>query len=505
MQQTVSKRLWTIPPLLICLALTMHCSAPITGEPNGQEQGHFGESQKDASETEAITPETQGTETQAPDDPALPEKEPITEPVGTDKNNTNDTFAKEPEPTQEKQEEPSTVPEQVPEPWNPPDVPPGSDPVDKIIAKMPPNSWAELPNTKMQDVCPAPYRSNKCRAVIGAWSGGAYDTKRERMLIFGGGHADSWYNNLFAFDLRKMKWLRLTEMPKGSNGTSPVAHWNYIKIEPCGFYPKQAMTVPDKYLNSRKNYIAYEHCEKPEITKYLDFQQPRSTHSYNKNVYHKGMDRFCYLAGSYYPSAQSSGRRVVCYDFATQKWVRIADIPSPSRGCSGVDAKGNIWYLPNQTGKVYGYDPKTNKWTKYAWSSGLTGTADVDRKRNKLVQYTEKNNVSRLYLWDLNQPNNKFSIVKTSKALPNFIGANPGFVYADTFDRFVVWSGGAKLYSLDPITWAWKTHTGTGTPPPQAQRNGTFGRFRYVPSKKVFILVNATGQNVFLYKPPSSF
>ncbi|MEN3293595.1 MAG: hypothetical protein V7642_2848, partial [Burkholderiales bacterium] len=30
---------------------------------------------------------------------------------------------------------------------------------------------------------------------------------------------------------------------------------------------------------------------------------------------------------------------------------------------------------------------------------------------------------------------------------------------------------------------------------------GTYGRFRYSPSRNVFVLVNDTNQNVFIYKP----
>ena len=33
-------------------------------------------------------------------------------------------------------------------------------------------------------------------------------------------------------------------------------------------------------------------------------------------------------------------------------------------------------------------------------------------------------------------------------------------------------------------------------------KNGTFGRFRYIPSKDRFILVNSVKQNVFIYRLP---
>jgi len=37
--------------------------------------------------------------------------------------------------------------------------------------------------------------------------------------------------------------------------------------------------------------------------------------------------------------------------------------------------------------------------------------------------------------------------------------------------------------------------------PTAAEDRGTFGRFRYVPSRDVFIVVNRTNENVYIYRP----
>jgi len=41
---------------------------------------------------------------------------------------------------------------------------------------------------------------------------------------------------------------------------------------------------------------------------------------------------------------------------------------------------------------------------------------------------------------------------------------------------------------------------GNTVTPTGSAANGTYGRFRYVPSKDVFILVNSVDENVFVYR-----
>jgi hypothetical protein len=63
-----------------------------------------------------------------------------------------------------------------------------------VLRDLPPQSWYAVPDTHMRGVCPPNGFGGKdydfnfhCSSVIGAWSGGAYDTLRNRMIIWGGG------------------------------------------------------------------------------------------------------------------------------------------------------------------------------------------------------------------------------------------------------------------------------------------------------------------------------
>ncbi len=50
-----------------------------------------------------------------------------------------------------------------------------------------------------------------CSAVITAWNGAIADTRRNRLIIWGGGHSDYYGNEVYALDLNNMTMSRLTD------------------------------------------------------------------------------------------------------------------------------------------------------------------------------------------------------------------------------------------------------------------------------------------------------
>ena len=62
--------------------------------------------------------------------------------------------------------------------------------------------WFDIPKTHLRSVCPPPANftqkgvvqsyvfSGYCNQVTGAWNSGVMDTLRNRLIIWGGGHAD---------------------------------------------------------------------------------------------------------------------------------------------------------------------------------------------------------------------------------------------------------------------------------------------------------------------------
>src|SRR5262249_2777339 len=74
--------------------------------------------------------------------------------------------------------------------------------------------WYELPNTKRRPVCatePSIQGWTGCSAVIDAWNSGVFDTKRNRLILWGGGQTNYYGNEIYALNLEKFTIERLTE------------------------------------------------------------------------------------------------------------------------------------------------------------------------------------------------------------------------------------------------------------------------------------------------------
>lgn len=387
--------------------------------------------------------------------------------------------------------------------------------IDAVIAAMPANSWKSLPNTQMKDVCPSPYSAYFCEAVVGAWSGGAYDDKRDRMLVFGGGHSDSWYNNMFVFDLPSMKWIRLTEMSGGSNGSMWGAGWADGRLETCGYYPKSGtINLPASVMMSGKPYVDYDKCFVEPVVSQLDLQQPRSDHTYGKVFVDVVNDRYCYYGGGAFPGAQVDSFGIDCLDPQTKLWERVARRPADvyGRGQVAVDAKGLVWYLTAEGAPITAFDTKARQFYRYGYVNYETGGGtDIDRLRNQMYALAWLGDSGKTYAlrrFNLNdtaslQARTGYTQVVAKGTAPTDIGTRPGFVYADSRDRFYAWGSGQDVYVYDPQTLTWSTIKGTGDNPGDQQQWGTYGRFRWSSKRGVLVLVNSTKQNVMIFKPGS--
>jgi len=382
--------------------------------------------------------------------------------------------------------------------------------VDAVIASMPPNSWKRLPGTQMGDVCPLPYQSYYCPSIVIAWSGGAFDSRRDRMLVYGGGHSDSFYNNIFSFDLATMRWSRLNEMPVGVTGDTPGPGWTDKRFETCGFYPKGEIVLPPGFPLTSTGYVRPEDCFSDPVLSQLDFQQPRSAHTYGKFLYDHLRDRYCYLGGDTFPSSQMDSYVAYCFDPVARRWELIAERPrkATGRGQADVDAQGQWWYVTDGNANILRYDPTADRWTEYGninYEAG--GGTDIDRLRRHLyVLFPVGTEDYALRRFDLNSEASlrarpAYTQLSGVVGMPKGLGTRPGFVYADGLDRFYVWGGGANVHVFDPQTRAWSVVAGSGDAPGAQQNNGTYGRWRYSSNRKVFVLVNATNQDVYLFKP----
>lgn len=334
------------------------------------------------------------------------------------------------------------------------------------IDELQPGHWYEVPNSRLDSVDPCP--AGNCswsgnlglRSVMDAWSGGAFDTRRNRLMIWGGGHNSYAGNELYAFDIQTEEWIRLSEPS-----------------------------------NSILEAVAY----------YLD-GKPTSRHTYNDIQYDSINDRFMSLntSASYSPNGKDF-QTVDAFDLAANNWIRLATRPDGGGTGAGAwsaynPATGEHFIHLTNGGRLQRYNPATNSWSNHVVTGGVPiyMTADVDPTRNILVSVGG----GKLFVYDLAKPDAQplEDVASGDQTAQN--SSAIGFAYDSASDKFVAWVGGTAVYTLDPETWVWsKVNAAAGSVGPSAENmNGTYGRFRYIPSKNAFILVNNVSQNVYYYK-----
>lgn len=349
--------------------------------------------------------------------------------------------------------------------------PTSAGPVDDLK----PGEWYEVPSSHMKDVDPCPMRDCSYSAVEGQagvmndWSGGAYDTLRDRLIIWGGGHGGYAGNEIYAFDLTQLKWSRITEP------SDPPA--------------KDVPYAPDGL--------------------------PTSRHTYNYVQYVAAIDSFCTFGGAgFYQSGQTGTNHTDCFGFASNKWEHKAD--SLFNGIGAMSAYDpiakRVWGKGTGSSPSYevatalaDWDPVANMFTardqgNVDLANAYYITAAIDPTRHLLIAIGG----GSAFVWNIADPKSvKRSNLGATGGTEIEATNTPGFEYDPKSDRMVAWSGGGKVYSLDLDKKAW---TGldpaptSGPVPGAANMNGTFGRFRYSPAKNVFVVVSTVDTNVFVYK-----
>jgi len=82
------------------------------------------------------------------------------------------------------------------------------------LDSAPAGRWYQFPSSRLDAVAPSPLPPGYIAAVMVAWSGGVFDTDRDRLVVWGGGHSDYGGNEVYAFGPLSSdtpRWERLTD------------------------------------------------------------------------------------------------------------------------------------------------------------------------------------------------------------------------------------------------------------------------------------------------------
>jgi hypothetical protein len=326
-----------------------------------------------------------------------------------------------------------------------PALPPGA------VANLPPGNWLQLPNTKIRSV--APTASDLVEGVVVAWSGGAVDTKRSRLLVWGGGHNDYLGNEMYALDLPSVSIQRVVEQ-------SPL-----VDASDC----KSAL---------------------PDGT-------PTARHTYDALAYIAHADRFFATGGSLSPCGNGDPATWT-YDFSTKKWaMNIAR--SPLAATVGVmaeyDAATKLVFVHDTTA-LHAYNIDTNSYVTLASgiNESIYSTGAIDTKRRKFVMVGHDG----VKVVDLATFEMRTMATTNAPSLVN--DASPGVAYDPVADRIVAWAGGSNVYALNMDTGVWSQVASTAGPASAAPAQGTFGRWAYVPEYRVFALINSVDENAWVFR-----
>lgn len=357
------------------------------------------------------------------------------------------------------------------------------------VVSLKPGEWYEVPNSRMAGLTPQPPpggHTSTPGAIMSAWSGGAYDTKRDRLIVFGGGHADYAGNEIYAFDVRKLVWQRLTN-------PSPTTLF-------CGQLNK-ASGQTDLRWNGDGT--------------------PVSRHTYDGLQYIPYLDRLWVQGGSPWCTGGSDNQTWL-FDFDRLKWEKKVQAPmNVGTPVSAYDpVTESIFTLSQST--LLEYNPRKDSWSVRSeplWQNS-ENTAEIDPVRRRFIVIGG----GASFYYDLSKEGilQRKQLVTTGDTEIIYRNA-PGLVYDPTNDVLVAWNGAVKVFNskanmretpedgssvyvlnLDTLVWTKIKARGSVKPPPAVRNSpmGTFGRWQYVPFLNAFMGVNSIDSNVFFYKLP---
>jgi len=380
------------------------------------------------------------------------------------------------------------------------------------VDDLPPGHWYEVPDTSLASLDPekseqynpnfpgkspwAGYQGQK--GVMSGWNGAAFDHKRGNLLVFGGGHNAYGGNEVYAFNVRTLQWTML--------------HPPCVNVD--GINPQYSLGL-------------------------LDDWTPSTFHTYNLPVYAANIDALVFARSGWFgggrfsqtPDGDLSKTETQVFDLQTNRWEtevakgRVRERNDGFGGTAGsmavYDAKtGFIWRLGRGKGAhLERYDPVADHWRDFGKVRiDYYRAVAFDSKRSWITLSGINNGNARGKTGDtmiikVGKPDSPSALQRKETAGERLAeaGRDMGFVYDPVGDQYVAWPGrhgGANpqdVYTLDPRQkpWLWKKITpdpGNETIPSDHERNGTFGRFAYIPERDAFLLVNRTTENVYFYR-----
>ena len=340
--------------------------------------------------------------------------------------------------------------------------------------------WTELANSTIRAVSLPDYWNGDSYQFgfyipeIFSWSGGAYDTKRNRLLMCGGGHSNYYGNEVYASDINAQTTIRLTD-PAPTNWDNRAA--------PC---PREL--APN------------------------DGTQPNARHTYDCVAYMPVVDSMFLWGGSLSCDSGGGASDTWWFDCIANTWQLKAPTGTvPPTGvlgsCSCWDTTRNVMWLLTR-GRLFKYDPSVGTEGEYTQvknyqtnivSFHTTMIHDPVRDILYLANGAPVGTYDDEYYIDLTgTPTYDRLAVTTAGGGLLKTKQGPGLTWDSVNQQIVGWAGGNSIHALDWATKTWAEIALTGAAIPDHQPTGTYKRFAFSPDNNAFILYNDVDQNIFV-------
>ena len=328
-----------------------------------------------------------------------------------------------------------------------------------LRAGSPALGWQEIPNTRIRPLCPLPDADpgefGTCQAVTGAWSGGAFDSLRNRLYILGGGHADYAGNEVYVLDLNLLQLSRLNE----------------------------------------PSYPVRDGCADGSDSSYAD-GRPVARHTYSNLEFFPASNRLLMFGGSRWKCGYF-GDDTWLFNPVNDSWTRQSPSASPGGDFNLSFARDPVTnkVYARDTHSLFSYEPTTANWTERSQEFSITSYKNgvIDPVRRRYYWYDVSS--TALHWYDISNPT-AVGLVDHSRTTSGctFLSTDrAGWQYDPVLDRLVAWSTGDSVEILNGETGVCETRTFAGGP--TAVETGTFGRFRYSSLSNLYVVCNSIDDN----------
>jgi len=386
-------------------------------------------------------------------------------------------------------------------------------PAPDWVKAIAPGTWAEVSLNTLRDVDPArdpqvnpnhpdaPPWKDRQSAVLGAWNGGAFASRygtSGALIVAGGGHADYYGNEVYAFDLASRRWQRLTNP-----------------------YASPSFPVEDGIW--------------PDGT-------PSVSHTYDQVDYHPGTNSFVMMKTQHDNTGGRSSPVVAMFsldglrppdsnenrDWNKRNWrlsPRNAVNHTNSGGWSAYDSKRDLFWANGGSGTqaFVGFDPKPEsegnrygRFQSHPQRAAVTDAVAAYDPVNDIIVYTVFRNSPDVRAFSLDEPGSGSSanVQLAQTGTPPERLSSHGWEWSPSRQAFVYYRRGAGVFELKqqgpdwrtaPWKWSELTSAANALVPAGENRNGVYSKFRIASFEdaEVALVVNEVDGPVYAFRLPS--